>query len=199
MTDEELVKRLREWDHCWPARWLESAVAEAADRIDELEVSLQAVLDREAETTARYDAKLETLTEQLEAARADAKEAEGYAEGLERDLKTCCMEQGVMDNTVAELEKQCEGLMQAGMNNGQALILAEAKLAKAVEAVSLTVRADNLREAYHALPNDHNRIGDKRSRKGHAREAWLRAFRKAAKTSRAVLAEIEGLGVKQTG
>jgi len=31
------------------------------------------------------------------------------------------------------LEKQCEGLMQAGMNNGQALILAEAKLAKAVE------------------------------------------------------------------
>jgi hypothetical protein len=68
----------------------------------------------------------------------------------------------------------------------------EAKLAKAVEAVSLTVRADNLREAYHALPNDHNRIGDKRSRKGHAREAWLRAFRKAAKTSRATLAEIEG-------
>ena len=67
----------------------------------------------------------------------------------------------------------------------------EAKLAKAVEAVSLTVRADNLRETYHALPNDHNRIGDKRSRKGRAREAWLRAFRKAAKTSRATLAEIE--------
>jgi hypothetical protein len=68
----------------------------------------------------------------------------------------------------------------------------EAKLEKAVEAVSLTVRADNLRETYHALPNDHNRIGDKRSRKGRAREAWLRAFRKAAKTSRATLAEIEG-------
>jgi hypothetical protein len=68
----------------------------------------------------------------------------------------------------------------------------EAKLAKAVEAVSLTVRADNLRETYHALPNDHNRIGDKRSRKGRAREAWLRAFRKAAKTSRATLATIEG-------
>jgi hypothetical protein len=30
------------------------------------------------------------------------------------------------------LGQQCEGLMQAGMNNGQALILAEAKLAKAV-------------------------------------------------------------------
>jgi hypothetical protein len=33
------------------------------------------------------------------------------------------------------LGQQCEGLMQAGMNNGQALIIAEAKLAKAVEAL----------------------------------------------------------------
>ena len=33
------------------------------------------------------------------------------------------------------LGQQCEGLMRAGMNNGQALILAEAKLAKAVEAL----------------------------------------------------------------
>jgi hypothetical protein len=31
------------------------------------------------------------------------------------------------------LGQQCEGLMQAGMNSGQALILAEAKLAKAVD------------------------------------------------------------------
>jgi hypothetical protein len=31
------------------------------------------------------------------------------------------------------LGQQCEGLMQAGMNNGQALIIAENKLAKAVE------------------------------------------------------------------
>ena len=34
---DDLVKRLREWDHCWPARWLEGAVAEAADRIEQLE------------------------------------------------------------------------------------------------------------------------------------------------------------------
>jgi hypothetical protein len=80
----------------------------------------------------------------------------------------------------------------AGPSKDDTIKELEDKLAKAVEAVSLTVRADNLREAYHALPNDHNRIGDKRSRKGHAREAWLRAFRKAAKTSRATLAEIEG-------
>ena len=33
---DDLVKRLRGWDHCWPARWLERAVAEAADRIEAL-------------------------------------------------------------------------------------------------------------------------------------------------------------------
>ncbi len=34
------------------------------------------------------------------------------------------------------LSQQCEGLMRAGMNNGQALILAEAKLAKAVRGLN---------------------------------------------------------------
>jgi hypothetical protein len=58
--------------------------------------------------------RIEALNEQLAAARQDAKEAEAY---------------------VVELEKQCEGLMRAGMNNWQALILAEANLAKAVEAL----------------------------------------------------------------
>lgn len=33
----ELVGRLRSWDHCWPAPWLENAVSEAADRVAELE------------------------------------------------------------------------------------------------------------------------------------------------------------------
>ena len=57
--------------------------------------------------------RAEALTEQLEqlvaineAARADAKEAEAYAEELERDLKTCRMAQAVMENTVAELERE---------------------------------------------------------------------------------------------
>ena len=30
---DELVKRLRGWDHCWPSPGLERAVAKAADRI----------------------------------------------------------------------------------------------------------------------------------------------------------------------
>jgi hypothetical protein len=72
-------------------------------------------------------ARIEALTEQLEAARADAKEAEAYAE---------------------ELEKQCEGLMQAGMNNGQALIIAEAKLARAVEALRAFKDFDDMPTSY---------------------------------------------------
>jgi hypothetical protein len=158
MTDGELLKRLRDPDEMTCADGME-----AADRIEALTAErdeLQQVFDFQWKANMRAvemwraanpgndlvlpdSAKLaiwlleriKALTEQRDEARRDAVEAEAYAEGLERDLKTCCMAQAVMDNTVAELEKQCEGLMQAGMNNGQALILAEAKLAKAVEAL----------------------------------------------------------------
>lgn len=68
---------------------------------------------------------------------------------------------------------------------------AEAELAVARAALTYTVRADNLREAYHALPNERAPIGGKRSRKGHARDAWLRAFRKAAKNARKALASLD--------
>jgi hypothetical protein len=60
MTDEELVKRLREpWDGGFSRRMAEEF--EAANRI-------------------------EALTEQLEAARLDAREAEAYSAWLERRL-----------------------------------------------------------------------------------------------------------------
>jgi len=156
MSDEKLVKmaRLAQRDD----RMATGALyGDLADRIE----ALTAERDEHWKSFVHWRKEADALTEQLEAARADAKEAEAYAEELAGDQVDLCSQ----------------------------LIAAEAKLAKAV---SLTVRADNLREAYHALPNDHNRIGDKRSRKGHAREAWLRAFRKAAKTSRAIIAEIEG-------
>ena len=32
----DIVERLRGWDHCWPAPWLESAVEEAASEIERL-------------------------------------------------------------------------------------------------------------------------------------------------------------------
>jgi hypothetical protein len=124
---DDLVKRLR---------WMGHEDTEAgADRIEALTAErdeLQQVFDFQWRAHMRAvemwrtanpgndlvlpdSAKLTVwMLEQLDAARADAKEAEAYAEGLERDLKTCCMAQVVMDNTVADLE---------------------AKLAKAVEAL----------------------------------------------------------------
>jgi len=59
------------------------------------------------------------------------------------------------------------------------------------EVASLAIKADNLREVYHRLPNDRNRIGEKRSPKSRARDSWLRAFCKAAKTARAALQSSE--------
>lgn len=76
MTDKELVERLLDFDKV--------TVGDARD----------AAL------------RIEALTEQLEAARADAKEAEAYAGELERDLKTCRMAQVVMENGIAEAEKE---------------------------------------------------------------------------------------------
>jgi hypothetical protein len=40
-----------------------------------------------------------------------------------------------LEREQTRLRTQCDGLMQAGMNNGQSLILAEAKLAKAMESL----------------------------------------------------------------
>ena len=102
MADEELVKRLRGWGMKTPSA--------GADRIEALTIER----DEHWKSFVHWRKEADALTEQLEAARADAKEAEAYAEELERDLKTCHMAQAVMDNTVTGLE---------------------AKLAKAVEAL----------------------------------------------------------------
>jgi hypothetical protein len=74
MTDD-LIARLRlPWpkdgsgDEVTLPIWVLILTAEAADCIDELEVSLQAVLNREAATTARYDAKTDELEAKLAAA-----------------------------------------------------------------------------------------------------------------------------------
>jgi nucleoid DNA-binding protein len=70
MTNEELIAQLRN-SKGWPT--LGNA---AADRIEALIERLNTVLEREAATTAHMFGKLEVLTEQLEAARAEAKEGE---------------------------------------------------------------------------------------------------------------------------
>ena len=114
---------------------------------------------------------IQTLTEQLEAARADAKEAEAYAEGLERDLKTCCMAQTVMDNTVAELEAKLSTCEEIGRAFEEDAGQPRDKLAKAVEA---------LRFGVDLIEGDSI---------GHEWKKGQADFRRMA---RAIIAEIEG-------
>lgn len=57
MTDD-IVKRLRSWDHCWPARWLEGATAEAADEIERLRADLDAYQKERDEEVVRLRAEL---------------------------------------------------------------------------------------------------------------------------------------------
>jgi chromosome segregation ATPase len=162
LTDEELVKALRDtYDlvKLWPEK--------RPDGFTDLLVLRNLVPD-----TAD---RIEALTEQLEAARADAKEAEAYAEGLERDIKTCCMAQVVMDNTVAELERErdyTEGTNEVLRGENQRL---EAKLAKAVEA--LRAVAQHEASIFFGLDAEKNR-----------RASWRGVMRKV----KVELAEIEG-------
>ena len=43
---DDLVKRAREWDFCWPSRAVEMLVPAMADRIEELEGQLKAICER---------------------------------------------------------------------------------------------------------------------------------------------------------
>jgi septal ring factor EnvC (AmiA/AmiB activator) len=118
MSDEELCKGLRLL--CF------IPTTQAADRIEALTAELTLAEQRgyanamEAERKLHED-RIEALTEQLEAARADAKEAEAYAEELEA------------------MNKNQEAMIRQADRRGDAL---EAKLAKSVEA---------LRKLHHAV------------------------------------------------
>jgi septal ring factor EnvC (AmiA/AmiB activator) len=65
--------------------------------------------------------RIEALIEQLNAARADAKEAEAYAEGLEKEIELNEQEACTMENDLIKADKEIDAL--------------KAKLAKAVEAL----------------------------------------------------------------
>ena len=145
MSDEELTQAMTD------AVIFGTGVMQDGKRIDPLSFFVQPVSDPACEHCGMDPA---ALTEQLEAARADAKEAEAYAEELERDLKTCRMAQAVMDNTVAELVKERDEANEVIAKQGALLADAygayldwdevlkdradhecKAKLVKAVEAV----------------------------------------------------------------
>jgi hypothetical protein len=111
MSDEELVKRLRELRS---NQYADPSTAPEFVFLDpdlppsewEKQYSMDVVY-------VRAD-RIEALTEQLEAARADAKEAEAYAEGLEREVKQWHVdcEEFRRDTKAAEdkLEKAVEAL-----------------------------------------------------------------------------------------
>jgi hypothetical protein len=70
--------------------------------------------------------------------------------------------------------------------------MADPRVQALVEAARQTMVANELREAYHRLPNERNRIGDPKSRKAKARDAWLKAFRRASSATAAALAGFKG-------
>jgi molybdenum-dependent DNA-binding transcriptional regulator ModE len=97
-------------------------------------------LDDWAARDAAKDARIEALEAKLE--RAEEQEVKAHRQGYEQARAACTEFTRALVERIKSLEaeqnrlgQQCEGLAQAASNNGQALIIAEAKLAKAVEAL----------------------------------------------------------------
>jgi chromosome segregation ATPase len=116
MTDEELVKRLRD-KHCCESP--NCNCDEAADRIEALAegwAEATRLIELARQQYGAEKSRAETLTEQLKAARADAKEAEAYAEELEKQLNICRMAQVVMENGIAQVEGEFARAMKHVMD-----------------------------------------------------------------------------------
>lgn len=105
MTND-LVKRAREWDFCWPSRDVEMLVPAMADRIEELEAKLEA-LDH------AYDSIVQAF--RFEALRTDDAESK-LAKAVET-ISLCRKMQAqfahtedplmvLLDTTIAELKGQ---------------------------------------------------------------------------------------------
>jgi len=69
MTDEELIKLLREWSDGMSGGKQVVELIQAADRIEALTAELKTVLDREAESYFRHLAKVGELTNENERLR----------------------------------------------------------------------------------------------------------------------------------
>jgi chromosome segregation ATPase len=169
MTDEELVKRLR---------WMGHENTDAgADRIE----ALTAERDEHWKSFVHWRKEADDLTEQLEAARADAKEAEAYAEELQGDLTELCRQLIAAEDKLATCEKYRDAYAECDRIGTQAVRDLEAKLAKAVEAL------DDLLEAITA----EDRFGD-RSLTITGPTANLKWLLETEEEARATLAEIDG-------
>jgi hypothetical protein len=80
MTDD-LVKRIRDLAEEWHEMCddIHEPLTEAASRIEDLEAQLKTVLDREAETHRRHDAKVEAQAAEIERLRKAGTNLAGYA------------------------------------------------------------------------------------------------------------------------
>jgi FtsZ-binding cell division protein ZapB len=122
MTDEELVKRLRE-----------EAITLSGIGINRgsVDASLSALLAEEAADRIEQLINLnEALVELLDAARADAKEAEAYAEELEK-------ERDRWKDRCRHLSGELDVVLAGRGDEHDRAEAAEAKLAKAVEVLVL--------------------------------------------------------------
>jgi DNA repair ATPase RecN len=126
VSDEELVKRLRplSWSDI-DARFgvpMDETMREAADRIK----ALTAERDEYWKSFVHWRKEADTLTEQLEAARADAKEAEAYAEELAKDQVDLCSQLIAAEDKLAKavelLRKHCDPM---DMSDADLAVLAE--------------------------------------------------------------------------
>ena len=97
-------------------------------------------LDDWAARDAAKDARIEALEAKLE--RAEEQEVKAHRQGYEQARAACTEFTRALVERIKSLEaeqnrlsQQCEGLAQAASNNGQALIISESKLAKAVGAL----------------------------------------------------------------
>jgi predicted RNase H-like nuclease (RuvC/YqgF family) len=98
VSDEELIASLRGKGF--------SFMEKAADRIEALTAKVKLMDDLDVINGE----KIETLTEQLEAARADAKEAEAYAEELEREIELNEQEACMLENDLIKADKEIDDL-----------------------------------------------------------------------------------------
>jgi predicted nucleic acid-binding Zn-ribbon protein len=110
---------------------------------------------------------IEALTQQLEAARADAKEAEAYAEELEREIELNEQEACMLENDFIEADKKIDDLKD--------------KLAKAVELLK-EARQDLEGYVTHEWPKDEHPVYERK---------WERDMELCRRID-ATLAEIEG-------
>jgi hypothetical protein len=105
-------------ERIWVAPWREGDWSEGEGDWDDNEG--KTLNDKPCIQYVRAD-RIESLTEQLEAARADAKEAEAYAEGLEKEIELNEQEACMVENDLIKADKEIDDL--------------KAKLAKAMRAL----------------------------------------------------------------